>query len=189
MLKFKFFHIFVLYENLNRTFCSDADAHKHDKMKKVIIVIAAVFGFAVMASAQPKAIGGRLGYGLEASYQHYFGKPHFMEINAGFGFLGGKPGFNATGTYNFTFAQPSWTPRGNWAWYAGPGITLGSTYYNDDHNFFFGIVGQIGLEYKFWFPLQLSADLRPAFGMCDGEFWKDGLVYSFVPTLSVRYSF
>ena len=60
------FHIFVLYENLNRTFCSDADAHKHDKMKKVIIVIAAVFGFAVMASAQPKAIGGRLGYGLEA---------------------------------------------------------------------------------------------------------------------------
>lgn len=82
-----------MYENLNRTFCSDADVLKHDKMKKVLIVIAAVFGFAVMASAQPKAIGGRLGYGLEASYQHYFGKPHFMEINAGLDFLGGEPGF------------------------------------------------------------------------------------------------
>ena len=92
MLKLKFFHIFVLYENLNRTFCSDADVLKHDKMKKVLIVIAAVFGFAVMASAQPKAIGGRLGYGLEASYQHYFGKPHFMEINAGLDFLGGEIG-------------------------------------------------------------------------------------------------
>lgn len=155
-------------------------------MKKVIIVIAAVFGFAAMASAQPKAIGGRLGYGLEASYQHYLGKPHFMEINAGFDFLNS---FKATGTYNFTFAQPSWTPRGNWAWYAGPGITLGSTYYNKDHHFVFGFVGQIGFEYKFWFPLQLSADLRPTFGICDGEFWKDGLVYSFVPTFSVRYSF
>lgn len=55
--------------------------------------------------------------------------------------------------------------------------------------FFFGFVGQIGFEYKFWFPLQLSADLRPTFGICDGEFWKDGLVYSFVPTFSVRYSF
>ena len=47
-------------------------------MKKALIVIAAVFGFAMVASAQPKAIGGRLGYGLEASYQHFLGNPNFL---------------------------------------------------------------------------------------------------------------
>lgn len=158
-------------------------------MKKAIIIIAAVLGFATMASAQPKAVGGRLGYGLEASYQHYLGAPNFLEVNAGLNVYGGKAGFNATGTYNFMFAQPSWTPRGEWGWYAGPGVTLGSTYYNDDHNFFFGVVGQVGVEYTFWFPLQLSADLRPTFGLCDGEFWTNGLWGGFIPTISVRYSF
>ena len=86
-------------------------------MKKALIVIAAVFGFALVASAQPKAIGGRLGYGLEASYQHFLGNPNLLEVNLGLDLLGGEPGFRATGTYNFTFAQPNWTPRGNWAWW------------------------------------------------------------------------
>lgn len=158
-------------------------------MKKALIVIAAVFGFALVASAQPKAVGGRLGYGLEASYQHFLGNPNFLEVNLGLDLLGGEPGFRATGTYNFTFAQPNWTPRGNWAWYAGPGATLGTTHYNDDNNFFFGLVGQVGLEYTFWFPLQLSADLRPTIGICDGEFWTNGITYGFIPTISVRYSF
>ena len=34
-------------------------------MKKTIIIIAVMLGFAFAASAQPKAIGGRLGYGIE----------------------------------------------------------------------------------------------------------------------------
>ena len=95
-------------------------------MRKAIIVIAAMLGFAFMSSAQPKAIGGRLGYGLEASYQHYLGSPNFLEANAG---IWGHEdiGFKVTGTYNFTFAQPKWTPRGNWAWYAGPGVTFGTS--------------------------------------------------------------
>ena len=88
------------------------------------------------------------------------------------------------------FAQPNWTPRGSWAWYAGPGVSLGTAHYNDKNGkFFAGIVGQVGLEYEFWFPLQLSVDLRPQFGFCDGEFYMDGVTYGFVPTLSVRYAF
>ena len=57
-------------------------------MKKALIVIAAVFGFAMVASAQPKAIGGRLGYGLEASYQHFLGNPNFLEVNLGLDMFG-----------------------------------------------------------------------------------------------------
>ena len=158
-------------------------------MKKTILIIAAVIGFATAVSAQPKAIGGRLGYGLEASYQHYLGDPNFLEVNAGIWGLN-NIGFKATALYNFVFAQPNWSPRGSWAWYAGPGLTAGTTTYNDKNGkFFFGVVGQIGVEYEFWFPLQLSADLRPTIGFCDGEFYKDGISYGFIPTISVRYAF
>ena len=156
-------------------------------MKKTIIIIAVMLGFAFAASAQPKAIGGRLG--IEASYQHTLGAPHFLELNAGIFGLN-HVGFRFTGLYNFVFAQPNWTPRGSWAWYAGPGVSLGTAHYNDKNGqFFAGIAGQVGLEYEFWFPLQLSVDLRPQFGFCDGEFYMDGVTYGFVPTLSVRYAF
>ena len=158
-------------------------------MKKTIIIIAVMLGFAFAASAQPKAIGGRLGYGIEASYQHTLGAPHFLELNAGIFGLN-HVGFRFTGLYNFVFAQPNWTPRGSWAWYAGPGVSLGTAHYNDKNGqFFAGIAGQLGLEYEFWFPLQLSVDLRPQFGFCGGEFYMDGVTYGFVPTLSVRYAF
>ena len=76
-------------------------------MKKALLIIASVLGFAAVASAQPKAIGGRLGYGIEASYQHYLGNPNFLEVDAGLLVYGGEAGFQATGTYNFTFAQPT----------------------------------------------------------------------------------
>ena len=158
-------------------------------MKKTIIIIAVMLGFAFAASAQPKAIGGRLGYGIEASYQHTLGAPHFLELNAGIFGLN-HVGFRFTGLYNFVFAQPNWTPRGSWAWYAGPGVSLGTAHYNDKNGqFFAGIAGQLGLEYEFWFPLQLSVDLRPQFGFCDGAFYVGGVTYGFVPTLSVRYAF
>ena len=52
-------------------------------MKKIILIAAAVLGFALAASAQPRAIGGRVGYGLEASYQHTIGGADFVEVNAG----------------------------------------------------------------------------------------------------------
>lgn len=159
------------------------------KMKRALIILVAVFGFAAMASAQPKAVGGRLGFGIEASYQHYLGDPNFLELNAGVWGFGGV-GFRTTGTYNFVFAQPQWSPRGSWAWYAGPGVTLGTAHWNgEDNKFFFGILGQVGVEYKFWFPLQLSADIRPTLGICDGDFYSDGLIGGFLPTISVRYAF
>ncbi|MCI1639669.1 MAG: hypothetical protein LKI42_00120 [Bacteroidales bacterium] len=157
-------------------------------MKKVFISVVILLGLSVVLSAQPKAIGGRFGYGMEASYEHYFGKPHFLEVNAGI-FDPNDVGFRLTGIYNYVFAQPDWTTNGQWSWYAGPGVSLGSAYYNDNNNFFFGVVGQIGLEYQFWFPLQLSADFRPVFGVCDGEFYRDGFLDGFFPTISVRYLF
>ena len=166
-------------------------------MKKTIVLLIAALGLAVAAYAQPKALGLRSGYGrffgAEASYEHIVG-PGENFIEADLGVFG--QGFKATGTYNFVFAQPAWTSRGDWAWYAGPGAVLGYVpyYYNPDpphrydNVFMFGIVGQIGLEYTFWFPLQLAVDVRPVLAIADGRIYEDG-VYGFFPTLAVRYHF
>ena len=195
-------------------------------MKKFIMAAALTLGVSVAAMAQPRAIGGRFGYsGLEVSYEHTLGGNNFMELNAGLdyiiiGQIGGKAAF----TYNFMIAQPNWTDRGEWGIYAGPGVTLGYVSdlirynrYDDgtnkvaattsDRGFMAAIAAQVGLEYTFWFPLQLAVDVRPYFGLhvWDGKvrsgdttvtykdqrkagFYDYGL-WGFLPTLSVRYRF
>lgn len=157
-------------------------------MKKIILIAALVFGVAVAATAQPRAVGGRLAYGLEASYQHYVGGENFVEANLGFCYFSA---LNATATYNFMIAQPAWTARGEWGFYAGPGASVGLDLIGRSE-FVFGVVGQVGLEYTFWFPLQLSVDLRPQIGFAAGNggarFYTEGM-FGFVPTIGVRYRF
>ena len=83
-------------------------------------------------------------------------------------------------------AQPAWTARGEWGFYAGPGLALG---FNKGVSI--AVQGQVGLEYTFWFPLQLAVDLKPQFGLYanhGASFFTEGL-YGFVPSLSVRYRF
>lgn len=157
-------------------------------MKKLILIAVAALGFAAVSAAQPKAIGGRAGYGLELSYEHFIaGSPSFAEFNLGiFGFS--NLGFRATGIYNIVFARPAISSRGDWAVYGGPGLSIGLS--DEEGNpFFVGFVAQAGLEYSFWFPLQLSADLRPVIGVSDGHFYGRGFGLGLIPTLSVRYLF
>lgn len=167
-------------------------------MKRFLVVTSLILGLAVVASAQPKALGARMGYfGLQASYEHYLGDPNFLEIDLGVNPFQSTLGFNVAGSYNWTFAQPNWTYRGNWAWYAGPGANFGTTYVSSSEpdtagsqKFFFGMFAQVGLEYTFWFPLQLSADIRPSLSICDGKFWNGSLFAGLLmPTISARYSF
>lgn len=160
-------------------------------MKKIILIAAAVLGFALAASAQPRAIGGRVGYGLEASYQHTIGGADFVEVNAG---LFGYDSFGAAATYNFMIAQPEWTSKGEWGFYAGPGASLNYGWGISNlvtSSFNVAVMAQVGLEYTFWFPLQLSVDIRPMVGIsiADGvSFYRNGL-FGFSPCISARYRF
>ena len=151
-------------------------------MKKIIIIAALLFGLAAAASAQPRAVGVRIGNGGELSYQHQLGA-NFLEVDGGLG-LGFDGTFNvgATGIYNFMIAQPDWTDRGEWGFYAGPGASFGLGV-GDANYFTLGIAGMVGLEYTFWFPLQLSIDFRQHIGIGNG-FWAPSSV-----GLGVRYRF
>ena len=52
-------------------------------MKRIILIAALALGVAFAAAAQPRAIGVRLGYGGEISYQHTLGGANFVEANLG----------------------------------------------------------------------------------------------------------
>ena len=155
-------------------------------MKKIILIAAMVLGFATAAIAQPRAFGLR---GGELSYQHSFGQ-NFLEVDGGVGFgLGTSGNLNvgATGIYNFMIAQPQWTDRGEWGFYAGPGGTVGLGLDNDNNSFFnVSVAGMVGLEYTFWFPLQLSVDFRQHIG---AGFAGHGLYNLSSICLGVRYRF
>ena len=159
-------------------------------MKKIILIAALALGFAVAATAEnpiekkfggkTRALGLRGGYGFELSYQHSLGE-NFVEADLG---LWGFNTLNAVATYNWMLAQPQWTDRGEWGVYAGPGANLGVGF---NGWFNVAVCGQVGLEYTFWFPLQLSVDIRPALGFSTGD--KPFYFGGFYPALSVRYKF
>ena len=181
-------------------------------MKKIFTVLAVLFVLGTAAFAQPRAIGVRFGWGYELSFQYSFAEYQFLQVDLGatVGKYLYPDGARLTGTYNFIFSEPQWTSRGDWAWYAGVGATVGVIHRPEwtfdeyqqkyvktaEYNYFMtGVVPQFGLEYTFWFPLQLSLDLRPTIGVALGKgramgpFYLDGITFGFIPTLSVRYRF
>ena len=113
-------------------------------MKKIILVAALVLGFAVAASAQPRAIGLRGGWGAELSYQHGFGAD-FLQADLG---LNTFDSVHGSVVYNFMIAQPAWTSRGEWGFYAGPGAAVGMKLGNSENDGYFhvaaaGMVGRV----------------------------------------------
>ena len=149
-------------------------------MKKIILAAALVLGFAVAASAQPRAVGLRGGWGAELSYQHGFGAD-FLQADLG---LNTFNSINGSVVYNFMIAQPAWTSRGEWGFYAGPGASVGLGL-GEANYFTLGAAGMVGLEYTFWFPLQLSLDFRQHIGLGFGNgLWAPSSV-----GLGVRYKF
>lgn len=167
-------------------------------MKKHLFLIATltVFG-AVMAFAQPRAIGARFGYNADFVYQHQLGEKNFIELNAGV--LDWWNGVHVDFLHEWIWLTPDWTPKGEWNWFAGvgadggwrwydnhiisDGIYTGGWAWSDDvatavearpiyhtQAFIAGVKANIGLEYNFWFPLSLAVDYRPTFGLAFGKY-------------------
>lgn len=141
-------------------------------MKKFITIAAALLLAGFAAIAQPRAIGLRLGYGASVSYQHTLGE-NFLSVDLD---AIGFQGIGATVTYDwlnpFNTKIP-WNNKGQWNWYLGAGATAGALLYpvhtldnfkDVNNNIYAGLVGRCGVEYEFWFPLQLALEYRPTLG-------------------------
>ena len=161
-------------------------------MKKLFLVaIMAVAGLAA-AVAQPRAIGVNIGYGLDVSYQHTLGEDNMIDLSVNIPCF---TGIGATATYDWINPfglQIPWSYEGEWNWNLGVGAGLG-IYGFSAPSFYLGAVGHVGVEYNFWFPLQLSVDWRPNLGLVGEPYyggigWNTSGLYSGI-SLGVRYLF
>lgn len=159
-------------------------------MKKLLLLTACVFGFALQTQAQSiaeNAIGLRLGdsdgFGTEISYQRALGENNRMELDLGWRSQNSYDAFRLTGLYQWV-----WVIEGGFNWYLGAGAGIGSRNFDDsnhDGDGFFGLIaGDVGIEYNFDFPLLLSLDFRPEIGFDD---YNDDLGFDIA--LGIRYQF
>ena len=151
-------------------------------MKKIILAAALILGFAVAASAQPRAIGVRIGNGGEISYQHSMGS-NFLEVDGGLGLglVDGVFNVGATGIYNFMISE-----FGNgFGFYAGPGAGVGLAL-GEVNYLALSAAGMVGIEYNFNFPLQISLDFRQHIGI---GFSGNGIWAPSSVGLGLRYQF
>lgn len=150
------------------------------RMKKSILVVAFVslFVSATFSQVDGKALGLRFGgisfQDAEISYQHPLGNSNRLE----FGLGTSDWGLGLTGIYQWVWDLSALADGFNW--YAGAGGVVGI----HSQKLGLGLAGQVGIEYNFNIPLQLSLDYRPNFFLFSN--YKnpyDGIC------LSVRYKF
>ena len=169
-------------------------------MRRFFFILIAIFASVLVARSQPKALGVRVGMDCQLSYEHglnagcHGASPvssgDFIEADLGVEFIYGYAvGLNAAVGYNFMIAQPEWTQKGQWGFYAGPAVKVGYLWVGG----YFAVGAQVGIEYDFDFPLQVSLDIRPAVGISveGGGFSIYGAeaILGSIPCLSLRYRF
>jgi hypothetical protein len=166
-------------------------------MKKIFLSALMLLGLAFSAQAQDiskNALGLRLGdndgFGGEISYQRGLGDNNRLELDLGWRNSNHVDALKLTGLYQWV-----WNIDGGFNWYAGVGAGLGSWSYDgpgnaDNDGVFILAAGDLGIEYNFDIPLQLSLDIRPEFYLNnsgDNKFRED----NFGPdiALGIRYRF
>ena len=167
-------------------------------MKKLFLSAFLLLGLVLSTNAQDRqnALGLRLGendgFGFEVSYQRLLASNNRLEVDLGWRDSDNYNAFKIVGLYQWV-----WNIEGGFNWYAGVGGGFGTwsfdkdnrpPYYDgdDDNGFYALLAGDIGIEYNFDIPLQLSLDFRPEIYFAD-DFRED----DFGPdiALGVRYRF
>ena len=161
-------------------------------MKKVILSAFMLLGLVFSTQAQDiskNAIGLRLGdndgFGGEI-YQRGLSKNNRLELDLGWRNSKHVDAFKLAGLYQWV-----WNIDGGFNWYAGVGGGVGSWSYDyqgvDDSGVILFAAGDLGIEYNFDFPLQLSLDIRPELYFNSDDYRED----NFGPdiALGVRYRF
>lgn len=161
-------------------------------MKKIAIMVFFLGGLIQMnaQNISKNAIGLRLGdndgFGGEVSYQRGLSDENRLEFDLGFRNSSDVNAFKIVGLYQWV-----WDIDTNFNWYAGAGAGIGSWSENvlnaKDSGTFLFAAGDVGIEYNFDFPLQISLDARPELYV----FSKGYRNSNFGPdiALSVRYKF
>ena len=140
-------------------------------MKKIILSLVFVFAMFTFAEAQNNAFGLKLGDGIDLSYQRWLTNTNRnrLELNVGLAsFSSGSP-ITVSGLYQWVYGITSGV---NFYFGVGAGTGL----YTGNSDFLLNILGNVGIEYNFDFPLQLALDYTPGLTLVPdpGSFWHTG---------------
>ena len=138
-------------------------------MKRVYLVSSLLLlmtGNLVAQNVSKNALGVRLGdndgFGGEFSYQRKLSGNNRLELD-----LGIRNSHYINALKLAALYQWYWKIDGGFHWYAGVGGGVGSWRYekqeDSDNGSFAFVAGDLGIEYDFDFPLQISLDIRPEF--------------------------
>lgn len=163
-------------------------------MKKLFLSLLLVAGVTTFSQAQnisKNALGLRLGdndgFGGEISYQRGLSKNNRLELDLGWRNSNNVDAIKLAGLYQWV-----WNIDGGFNWYAGVGGGLSSWsfdapagYKGDNSGVGVFAAGDIGIEYNFKAPIQVSLDFRPELYFNSDDFRND----SFGPdiALGIRY--
>lgn len=169
-------------------------------MKKIFLTAVMTIGLAFGLQAQEinkNALGLRIGdndgFGGEISYQRGLGDNNRLELDLGWRQSNDYDAMKFIGLYQWV-----WNIDGGFNWYAGVGAGIGTWEhdnhhedFDDDGGTFLLAAGDIGIEYVFDFPLQLSLDLRPELYFGDDRDDFDDNYNNFGPdiALGIRFTF
>ncbi|MDO3694147.1 hypothetical protein QVZ41_04675 [Wenyingzhuangia sp. chi5] len=142
-------------------------------MKKLVVTFGLLLvGLASQAQDLSKhAIGLRLGdndgLGYEISYQRALSDSNRLQFDLGLRSKNDVDAYKLTGIYQWVWDLSALAPGFNW--FAGAGAGVGSVDYPGGSETFVNADGNVGIEYNFKFPLQLSLDTRPEIGIINGD--------------------
>ena len=162
-------------------------------MKKVIVSAVLFVGAVLSSQAQDiskNSIGLRLGdndgFGAEISYLRRLTPINRLEFDLGWRNSDEVDAIKLAGMHQWV-----WNIDKGLNWYAGAGGGIGSWRYSNEgesnNGTFVFISGNLGIEYQFDFPLQLTLDVRPEIYLLSGDYRET----NFGPDLAlgIRYRF
>lgn len=143
-------------------------------MKKLLLILSVLFALVTVSSAQELGIRFGDATGGNVAIDGVFSLGSWSRVHGDVSF--GNSGVGVDLLWDFIY-QPLSGEAFNWYAGVGPFVWIGDP-------FQLGVVGELGLEYRFKFPMSLSADWRPSFRIIDNTDFNAGGF-----GLNVRYIF
>ena len=176
------------------------------KYLKLILLAAVLFTALQTAYSQPKSVGASFSYtGFGIVYEHVLKEGNsFVEVGlkADVSELlqdrAPYPGLICSFTWNIVLKEWKTSEDTVMKLFAGPGMIAGHTQdHREKPGFMFGMKGRFGVEAEFIRNISLSLSISPVIGSHISDeldhmsmrYYKNGLIYSLVPDIGIKYRF
>lgn len=176
------------------------------RLLHIMLVTAGSFMALPSAHAQPKALGASFSFACSGIvYEHYQkSSSSFLEIalkaqtSEMFAGRSQYPGISSSLTWNIVLKEWLSSEGNPIRIFAGPGVIVGyGKDFEETNGLIFGLKGRVGAECSFTRNALISLSLSPILGSHvisypdhnSMKYYKNGLMYSLIPEISIKYRF